>query len=91
MRLTPSTTSVQAIRLPTSALRQEGQGSAVWVLDSSAMTVSLVPVQLGPVVGSEVVIASGLQPGQQVVVTGVHVLTPGQKVTLFKPVVDATR
>ncbi len=91
VRLTPSTTSVQAIRLPTSALRQEGQGSAVWVLDSSAMTVSLVPVQLGPVVGSEVVIASGLQPGQQVVVAGVHVLTPGQKVTLFKPVVDATR
>jgi RND family efflux transporter MFP subunit len=83
--------SMQAIRLPTSALRQEGQGSAVWVLAPSTMTVNLQPVQLGAVVGSDVVIASGLQAGQQVVVTGVHVLTPGQKVTLFKPVVDATR
>jgi hypothetical protein len=55
------------------------------------MTVSLQPVQLGPVVGNDVVIAAGLQAGQQVVVTGVHVLTPGQKVTVFKPVVEATR
>ena len=28
---------------------------------------------------------------EQVVVTGVHVLTPGQKVTVFAPVVEATR
>ncbi len=91
VRLARSAAAVQAIRLPTSALRQEGQGASVWVLDSSAMTVSLQPVQLGPVVGSDVVIAAGLQAGQQVVVTGVHVLTPGQKVTVFKPVVDATR
>lgn len=80
-----------AIRLPTSALRQEGQGSAVWVLSSDTMTVSLQPVQVGAVVDSDVLISSGLKPGQQVVVTGVHVLTPGQKVTLFKPVVDASR
>ena len=91
VQLAQSATKVPAIRLPTSALRQEGQGSAVWLLDPSAMTVSLQPVQLGPVVGSDVVIASGLQAGQQVVVTGVHVLTSGQKVTVFKPVVDATR
>lgn len=91
VQLPQSATAVQAMRLPTSALRQEGQGTAVWVLDTHAMTVSLQPVQLGPVVGSDVVITSGLQVGQQVVVSGVHVLTPGQKVTVFKPVVDATR
>ncbi|MFM2240679.1 MAG: hypothetical protein RJA69_2053 [Pseudomonadota bacterium] len=91
VQLARSAASVPVIRLPTSALRQEGQGASVWVLDSSAMTVSLQTVQLGPVVGSEVVIAAGLQAGQQVVVTGGHVLTPGQKVTVFKPVVDATR
>ena len=89
--LAQSAAAVKAIRLPTSALRQEGQGSAVWVLDAQAMTVSLKPVQLGPVVGSDVVVAAGLQAGEQVVVTGVHVLTPGQKVTVFKPVIDATR
>jgi RND family efflux transporter MFP subunit len=89
--LAQAASATKAIRLPTSALRQEGQGSAVWVLDANAMTVRLQPVQLGPVVGSDVVVASGLEAGQQVVVTGVHVLTPGQKVSVFKPVVDATR
>jgi clan AA aspartic protease len=36
--------------------------------------------------GNEAVVNSGLQAGQQVVVAGVHVLSPGQKVTLFQPV-----
>jgi multidrug efflux system membrane fusion protein len=32
--------------------------------------------------GNDVVVASGLQPGMQVVAAGVHVLSPGQKVSL---------
>ena len=74
-----------AIKLPTSALRQEGQGTAVWVLDEATMTVNSQAVQLGPVDGNEVVVTSGLQPGQKVVSAGVHVLSPGQKVTVYKP------
>lgn len=72
------------IKLPTSALRQDGQSSAVWVLDPAALTVRLQAVQIATVDGNEVVIASGLQPGMQVVATGVHVLSPGQKVTIYK-------
>ena len=45
--------------------------------------VRAVPVQLGPVQGNEVVIRSGLQTGQRVVAAGVHVLSPGQKVTVY--------
>ena len=75
--------AVSAIKLPTSALRQEGQGTAVWVLDEATMTVNSQAVQLGPVDGNEVVISSGLQPGQKVVSAGVHVLSPGQKVTVY--------
>jgi len=71
------------IKLPTSALRQEGQGTAVWVLDEASMTVNSQAVQLGPVDGNEVVVSSGLQPGQKVVSAGVHVLSPGQKVTVY--------
>ena len=33
--------------------------------------------------GNEAVIADGLVPGMQVVSTGVHVLTPGQKVRIL--------
>ena len=83
------TASAQVIALPTTALRQEGEGSAVWVLDESTMVVQPQKVTLGPVQAQQVVIASGLKPGQKVVVAGVHVLSPGQKVTLYKPTTDA--
>jgi RND family efflux transporter MFP subunit len=73
----------EVIKLPTSALRQEGAGSAVWVLDEASMTVNLKPVQVGTVDGNQVVISGGLQAGQKVVSAGVHVLTPGQKVTVY--------
>jgi multidrug efflux system membrane fusion protein len=77
-------TGVQLIKLPTSAFRQEGQASAVWVLDPATLTVKLQPVEIATADGNEVVVASGLTPGMQVVVTGVHVLSPGQKVTIYK-------
>lgn len=72
------------IKLPTSALRQEGQSTSVWVLDAASMTVKPQRVQIATADGNEVVIARGLQPGAQVVVAGVHVLAGGQKVTIYK-------
>jgi RND family efflux transporter MFP subunit len=78
-----SSAVASAIKLPTSALRQEGQGTAVWVLDEATMTVNSQAVQLGPVDGNEVVVSAGLKPGQKVVSAGVHVLSPGQKVTVY--------
>jgi hypothetical protein len=75
---------IQAIMIPTSALHQVGGGTAVWVLDSASMTVNLQPIQIATADGNQVVVAGGLQPGQQVVIAGVHVLSPGQKVTIYK-------
>lgn len=72
------------LKLPTSALRQEGGGSAVWVLDKASMTVRSQPVQVATADGNEAVIAQGLEPGMQVVVAGVHVLAPGQKVSIYQ-------
>jgi len=74
----------QVVKLPTSAFRQDGQSSAVWVLDTASMTVKLQPVVIATADGNDVVVASGLQPGMQVVTAGVHVLSPGQKVTIYK-------
>ncbi|RDI09906.1 efflux RND transporter periplasmic adaptor subunit [Comamonas sp. AG1104] len=77
----------QVIKLPTTALRQEGgngQGTAVWLYDAASSSVKLQRVQIASADGNEAVIASGLQPGMQVVVTGAHVLTPGQKVTVYR-------
>lgn len=75
---------VQVIKLPTSALRQDGKATAVWVLDTASMTVKLQPIQIATADGNDVVVASGLQPGMQVVSAGVHVLSPGQKVRIYK-------
>lgn len=72
------------IKLPTNALRQEGQHSAVWLLDMASMTVKSQTVQVATADGNEVVISAGLQPGMWVVTAGVHVLSPGQKVSLYK-------
>lgn len=74
------------IKLPTSALKQDANGgTSVWVLDKATMTVKSTPVTLTTADGNEAVIGSGLQPGMQVVSAGVHVLTPGQKVTVYQP------
>lgn len=75
------------IKLPTTALRQDGgggQGTAVWLFDPASSTVQLQSVQVATADGNEAVIASGLKPGMQVVATGVHVLNPGQKVTVYR-------
>lgn len=77
-------TGLQVIKLPTSAFRQDGKSSAVWVLDTASMTVKAQPVVIATADGNDVVVASGLQTGMQVVIAGVHVLSPGQKVTIYK-------
>ena len=79
---------VTVVKLPTSALQHDGKNAAVWVLERASMTVRLQPIGIATADGNEVVVASGVQPGMEVVVAGVHVLSPGQKVTVYqeKPV-----
>jgi multidrug efflux system membrane fusion protein len=80
----PGHAAVQVIKIPISALRQEGQGSAVWILDRATMTLRSQPVQVATADGNDAVIAAGLMPGMQVVIAGVHVLSPGQKVSVWQ-------
>ncbi len=84
----PAGTAVPLLKLPTSALRQQGQGSAVWLFDPAARTVKSQPVVVATADGNQAVIASGLKGGEQVVVAGVHVLTDGQTVTLFQEKIE---
>ena len=87
MSVTNGAVGGKVIKLPTTALRQSGgggQGSAVWLFDPATSTIKLQAVQVATADGNEAVIASGLTAGMQVVATGVHVLTPGQKVTVYR-------
>lgn len=73
------------VKLPLAAVLQQGGKTSVWVLDPASMTIKAVPVQVSGADGNEVVIAGGLAAGQEVVVAGVHVLNPGQKVKRYVP------
>ncbi|QNN56143.1 efflux RND transporter periplasmic adaptor subunit [Diaphorobacter ruginosibacter] len=76
---------VVALTVPTTALRQEGGQTAVWIYDAASGTVRSQAVQVATADGNQAVIAGGIQPGMQIVATGVHVLSPGQKVTVYQP------
>jgi multidrug efflux pump subunit AcrA (membrane-fusion protein) len=47
------------------------------------MTVKAQTIQVSTADGNDAVVDAGLQNGDQVVVSGVHVLTAGQKVSIF--------
>lgn len=82
--LDQSSATGQAINLPTTAIRQEGGKTMVWVLDTASMTVRSQVIEVSAIQGNEVLVKSGLQVGQQVVAAGVHVLSPGQKVSIYQ-------
>lgn len=69
------------IKIPLTALVQEKGVTSVWVIEQGA--VKLVPVQIGGVSGNDLVLTSGVTSGQTIVTAGVHLLKPGQKVTIL--------
>jgi membrane fusion protein, multidrug efflux system len=71
------------ITLPLQALFKDGDATFVWILDRRTMTVQRSAVALANVSGNDLVIASGVAPGDTVVTAGVHLLKPGQKVKLL--------
>jgi hypothetical protein len=76
----------QVIKLPTTALRQEGgngQGTAVWLYDAASSSVKLQPVQIASADGNEAVIAWSATRHAG----GGHrrpCADPGQKVTVYR-------
>lgn len=72
------------VRIPLQGLVERDGRSVVWVLDTKSMTVQPQPVVTGDVLGNVVLVAKGLQPGQEIVTAGVHVLNPGQKVRRYQ-------
>ena len=71
------------IKLPLTAVFEAKGEPAVWIVDKASMTVKQQRVRVAGAEGNEVVLAGGLSAGETVVVAGVHVLTPGQKVRLY--------
>jgi multidrug efflux system membrane fusion protein len=70
----------RAMAVPLTALLREGEGTYVWKLDRTAMTVRRVPVAVAGISGNSVVIGDGVAAGDTIVIAGVNWLKPGQKV-----------
>lgn len=82
--------TTDVIKLPLSALWDKAGSSQVWVFDPASSTVNPQAVTVARMDGNDAVIQSSLQAGQQVVIAGVHVLSAGQKVTVFQSKYAAT-
>jgi len=70
----------QVVRLPLSAILDDGGGPTVWVLDPTGTRVSRRPVQLAGVGADMAVVASGLNEGEHVVALGVQKLDQASRV-----------
>lgn len=82
----------QVIKLPSTAVLEQGGVAVVWQWDVRTSTVHARKVEIAGVAGNEVVIASGVQPGMQLVAAGTHVLSEGQTVSIYQPLhPDAAR
>ena len=79
------------VRVPVNALAERGGKSVLWVLDGKAMTVNPVPVTTKDITGNVILVSQGIQPGQEIVTAGVHVLTPGQKVRRYQAPTDGAQ
>ncbi|MCE3262431.1 MAG: transporter subunit [Pseudoduganella sp.] len=76
-----SRTPQPQIKVPLTALFHEKNATSVWVVENGV--VRLVPVTVNGVSGNDLVLGSGVKPGQTVVTAGVNLLKPGQKVTIL--------
>lgn len=66
--------------LPWSALSELDGGPAVWIVDPATSTVKRKAIKVETYDTGSLVVASGLERGDRVVVVGTKMLTPGQKV-----------
>jgi hypothetical protein len=73
------------IKLPSTAVWEQSGASMVWVFDRPSSSVHARKVEVAGVDGNDVVIAAGVEKGMQLVAAGTHVLTEGQKVSIYQP------
>jgi len=70
----------RVMRLPLSALFDQGQGPQVYVVDPATDTLKLTRIEVASYEADAVVVRSGLEDGDRVVALGVQKLEAGQKV-----------
>ncbi|MGB5548238.1 MAG: efflux RND transporter periplasmic adaptor subunit [Polyangiales bacterium] len=76
------TTAADDFLLPVEAVLADSEEKPyVWLVDPEAMTVSKLPVEVGEITGDRIVVKEGLEGGQAIAMSGVHLLDEGMIVT----------
>jgi RND family efflux transporter MFP subunit len=68
--------------VPWGALFEIDGAPAVWLIDPTSNTVSLKPIKVDRYIRDVIAVTDGLENGQRIVVAGVQLLRPGQKVEI---------
>ncbi|WP_176042620.1 efflux RND transporter periplasmic adaptor subunit [Burkholderia stabilis] len=82
---TPAAGDAQPITLPATALFHDGAQPAVWVVRTKDDTLELRRVDVARFNERTVTVSHGLQPGERVVLQGVHTVSAGEKVRPIAP------
>lgn len=72
------------ISIPWQSIFSKEGNPAVWVVDRDALTTALKPVKIERYDADRVVLTSGIEPGELVIVDGVQFLRENQKVAILK-------
>lgn len=74
-----NTKTATAWRIPMSAVFQQGEQAAVWIVGAD-QHVTLRPVKISGWQDEHAVVSEGLAAGERIVAAGVHKLSPGEKI-----------
>lgn len=76
------TTAAEDQLVPAKAVVADAQDKPfVWLVDEESMSVSKRPVSVGRINGDRIVVTDGLDGGEAIAMSGVHLLTEGRSVT----------
>ena len=78
VRATPPQNATQIMTIPTAALLQDENGVFVWIVTRPDGVMHKTNITLGDDLGERVIVKSGLQKDQEVVIKGIHSIKDGQ-------------
>lgn len=76
-----------SFRVPLSAIVQAGEGGyGVYIVSGpdGGETATLRPVEIGPVLGTDITVVRGLTDGEEVITSGANLIKDGQRVEIVK-------
>lgn len=74
----------QGVRVPASAILNDGRGASVWIVDASGSRVIRRPVSIKSFGQQHVLVSDGLKDGERLVTLGVHILDEGRPVRIVE-------